>query len=125
MEQKKILIVEDEAPMRRAVKDKFSREGFTVFEARNGKEGLDAALKEHPDLILLDVLMPIMDGLEMLQHVRADEWGKNVPIVLLTNFSDIDKIAKALEDGASDFLVKSEWKLEDVVLKVKEKLHMS
>ncbi len=120
--QKKILIVEDEGPMRRAVRDKFAREGFKVYEAKNGEEGLHVAFAEHPDIILLDVMMPIMDGLEMLHEVRKDIWGKTVPVVLLTNLSDTDKVASALEDGASGFLVKSDWKIEDVVKKVEEVL---
>ena len=75
---KKILIVEDEAPLRNAISDILSFEGFTVFQAKNGQEGLDAALLEHPDLILLDLMMPVMDGLTMLEKLRQDQaYGKN------------------------------------------------
>ncbi|MDO8521236.1 MAG: response regulator [bacterium] len=120
---KKILIVEDEAPLRNAVADILSFEGFTVFQAKNGQEGLDLALKEHPDLILLDLMMPVMDGLTMLEKMRQDqEWGKNASVILLTNLNDPEKIAQATEAGSYDFLVKSDWNIEDVVKKIKLRL---
>ena len=120
---KKILIVEDEAPLRNAVADILSFEGFTVLQAKNGQEGLDLALKEHPDLILLDLMMPVMDGLTMLEKMRQDaEWGKNAAVILLTNLNDPEKIAQATSAGSYDFLVKSDWNIEDVVKKIKTRL---
>ena len=120
---KKILIVEDEAPLRTAVNDILSFEGFEVFQAKNGQEGLDLALKEHPDLILLDLMMPIMDGLTMLEKLRQDaEFGKHAAVILLTNINDPDKVAMATEAGSYDFLVKSDWNIEDVVKKIKGRL---
>src|SRR3989338_8237730 len=117
---KKVLIVEDETPLRNAVGDILSFEGFTVFQARNGQEGLDIALKEHPDLILLDLMMPVMDGLTMLGKLRQDpDWGKDASVILLTNINDPEKIAQATEAGTYDFLVKSDWNIEDVVKKIK------
>lgn len=120
---KKILIVEDEAPLRNAVSDILSFEGFAVFQAKNGQEGLDIALAEHPDLILLDLMMPVMDGLTMLEKLREDkDWGKNASVILLTNINDPDKVAQATEAGSYDFLVKSDWNIEDVVRKIKTRL---
>ncbi|OGZ07870.1 MAG: hypothetical protein A3C93_04220 [Candidatus Lloydbacteria bacterium RIFCSPHIGHO2_02_FULL_54_17] len=120
---KKVLIVEDETPLRNAVGDILSFEGFTVFQARNGQEGLDIALKEHPDLILLDLMMPVMDGLTMLGKLRQDpDWGKDASVILLTNINDPEKIAQATEAGTYDFLVKSDWNIEDVVKKIKARL---
>lgn len=120
---KKILIVEDEAPLRNAVSDILSFEGFAVFQAKNGQEGLDIALTEHPDLILLDLMMPVMDGLTMLEKLREDkDWGKNASVILLTNINDPDKVAQATEAGSYDFLVKSDWNIEDVVRKIKTRL---
>lgn len=88
---KKILVieaVEDNAPLRKALHDKFSLEGFSVIDAKDGEEGLTVAMSEHPDLILLDILMPKMDGLTMMKKLRqGDEWGKHVPIIVLTNHS--------------------------------------
>lgn len=124
-QNKKILIVEDEAPLRQAIFDKFSREGFQTFQAKNGEEGLDVALKEHPDLILLDIIMPKVDGLSMLKTLRQDKWGKNVPILILTNLNDAEYVAEAMENGVYDFLVKSDWKLDELITRAKEKLGIS
>ena len=120
---KKILIVEDEAPLRNAVTDILTFEGFEVFQAKNGQEGLDISLKEHPDLILLDLMMPIMDGLTMLEKLRQDPgFGKDAAVILLTNINDPEKVAMATEAGSYDFLVKSDWNIEDVVKKIKGRL---
>ncbi|OGF18771.1 hypothetical protein A3G56_02565 [Candidatus Falkowbacteria bacterium RIFCSPLOWO2_12_FULL_45_10] len=119
---KKILIVEDEALMLRSLSDKFREEKFTVLEANDGANGLDSALANHPDIILLDIIMPKMDGLTVLEKLRQDEWGKEVPVIILTNLSDSDKVAEAMKNRAYDFLVKADWKLEDIVRKVREKL---
>ena len=118
----KILIIEDEPSLRGALVDKLSREGFCCLEAKNGLEGLDAALKEHPDLILLDIIMPVMDGMTMLEELRKNPWGKNVPVILLTNLSEVEKVAQSLHHGVYDYLVKSDWKLEDIAKKIKTKL---
>jgi len=119
---KKILVVEDETPLRRAVADVFEFEKFEVFEAKNGQEGLDMAIKEKPDIILLDLVMPVMDGLTMLEKLREDAWGKTAKVILLTNINDPDKVAQATDAGSYDFLVKSDWNIEDVVKRVKERL---
>lgn len=121
---KKILIIEDEMVLAKALVNKFSKEGFNIATARNGEEGLEMALKQKPDLILLDIIMPKMDGLTMLEQLRKDEWGKNVKVILLTNLSDEEKLARALQEGVHDYLVKSDWKIEDVVEVVKDKLDM-
>jgi CheY-like chemotaxis protein len=126
IKNKKILIVEDEAPLRNAIADILTFEGFTVFQAKNGQEGLDMSLAQHPDLILLDLMMPVMDGLTMLEKLRQDqEYGKNALVILLTNINDPDKIAQATEAGTFDFLVKSDWNIEDVVKKIKTRLNIA
>lgn len=124
-QEKKILIVEDEAPLRQALFDKFSREGFQVVQAKNGEEGLVVAVEEHPDIILLDIIMPKVDGLAMLKSLRNDEWGKDVPVIILTNLSDAENVSKAMESGAYEFLVKSDCKVNELVNRVKSKLGIS
>ncbi len=120
----KVLIVEDEIALRQAMVDKFTREGFWTFAAKDGEDGLNQALTERPDIILLDIIMPNMDGLTMLKILRNDqEWGKDVPVMVLTNLSDVDNVSRAVENGVYEFLVKSDWRLDDLVDKVKEKLH--
>ncbi|MDO8592623.1 MAG: response regulator [bacterium] len=122
---KKVLVVEDDEALLSVMADSFTIEGFTVFSAANGASGLELALKEHPDIILLDIQMPVMDGLEMLDKLRQDDWGGRAEVILLTNFSDMDKVAKAAEKGAYDYLVKSDWKTEDIIKKVKNKLGLA
>ena len=116
---KKILIVEDEPSMMRILSEKLTEESFEVLETKNGKEGLDTALKIHPDLILLDIVMPVMDGMTMLRKLREDVWGKDARVLILTNLSN-GTVADAVEQGVHEYLVKADWKLEDVVKKVKE-----
>lgn len=121
--KKRILVVEDEVSLSKALQDKLTHEDFLVLSAKNGEEGLEVALREHPDLILLDLIMPKMGGLEMAKKLREDEWGKNAKIIILTNVNgDMSKVSEALEDNIFEYLVKSDIKIEDVVVKVKEKL---
>ena len=121
-QKRKVLIVEDEAPMREVLTDKFSREGFSVLQANDGEEGLAIATTEKPDAILLDVVMPKMDGMTMLRKIReVNEWGKKVPVVILTNLTANDKIMTGVVAAEpSYYLVKSDSKIDDIVQKVRE-----
>lgn len=120
--KKTVLIVEDEPSLQRALTDHFSRDGISVLQAKNGQEGLDVALREHPGVILLDIVMPVMDGMTMLTKLREDAWGKDAHVILLTNLVDNKEIVEAMKTGVFDYLVKSDWKIEDVVARVKQKL---
>ncbi|MBU0731937.1 response regulator [Patescibacteria group bacterium] len=120
--KKKVLIVEDERVLLTALSNKFTLEGFDVEMASNGQEGLNKALAEHPDMILMDILMPVMDGMTMLEQLRKDTWGKNAEVIILTNLADTGSVSEALDRGTFDFLVKSDWKMEEIVKKVREKL---
>ncbi|OGD23221.1 hypothetical protein A2Z10_03755 [Candidatus Azambacteria bacterium RBG_16_47_10] len=120
--KKTVLIVEDEPSLQRALGDHFSREGISVLSAKNGQEGLEVALREHPGVILLDIVMPVMDGMTMLTKLREDVWGKDAHVILLTNLVDNKEIVEAMKTGVFDYLVKSDWKIDDVVEKVKQKL---
>ena len=117
-----ILIVDDEVSLRNALSDKLRHEGFIVLEAKNGEEGLNVALRDHPDLILLDIVMPVTDGITMLKNLREDEWGRDVKVIMLTNLDGNGKVADAIIWGTQDYLVKSDWKLEDVVAKIRKRL---
>jgi CheY-like chemotaxis protein len=120
--KQKILVIDDEPTLITAIVDKFTREGFEVLTAANGQEGLKTALKKHPDLILLDIIMPVMDGITMLSQLRKNLWGKNVKVILLTNLSDPGNAGEIIRKSVSGYLIKSNWKLVDVVKQVKEKL---
>ena len=121
-ENKKIAIIEDEPSLVGALSDKFEAEGFSVFVANNGEEGLKSIQENKPDIVLLDIVMPVMDGMTMLKKLRETEIGKNLPVIILTNLNEADKMSESLSDGARDFLVKSNWKIQEVVDKVKERL---
>ncbi len=122
-----ILIIEDETIISKTYAEELRYEGFEVFTAGNGKDGLQAAFLKKPDLILLDILMPIMDGLTMMGKLRKkNAYGKNVPVILLSNLSSSEeKILKAITNTKNEptaYFVKSDWDLDDVVAKIKEVL---
>lgn len=119
---KKILLVDDDHLLLKVWGDKFRNSGFEVFTANDGEKGMEVAFKEHPDLILLDILMPKVDGMEMLKKVRKDKWGEKAEIMLLTNLFDVEKISAALDMGVYEYMIKSDWRPEDVVMRIKEKL---
>ena len=123
--KKKVLVVEDDETMLKALNSALTNAGYIVIEERDGVTGLVAAHQAHPDLILLDILMPMMDGWEMLKDIREkDEWGKNVPVLILTNLSaDEDmQMRKIAELSPSYFMMKADWRLEGIVSKVAEVL---
>ncbi|MGC9599046.1 MAG: response regulator [Minisyncoccia bacterium] len=119
---KKILIVEDETLILNGISDKFAFEGFSVLKASNGQEGLAKALADHPDVILVDYLMPNTDGFYLLENLRKDKWGKNARVIMWSNSHDSNTMARAKKLGVFDFMVKSEWEYRDVVKKVRKVL---
>ncbi len=116
---KKILIVEDSKSYLFILSETFKAEGFTVFTAENGEDGLEAIKNNKPDLILLDITMPKMDGLTMSKKVK--ESGINTPIIFLTNMSDLKHVSEGMET-AKDYIVKADTSVENIVVKVKERL---
>lgn len=119
----KVLVVEDEEPVRRILAEKLAKEKLLVLQAVDGVEGIKLALEQKPDVILLDIRMPHVDGLEVLDKVREDSWGKNVPIFMLTNLTESSQISRAMGKNVKGYIVKSDWKLDDVVTEVKKVLH--
>ena len=115
----KVLVVEDEEILLTALKEELNTGGYEVEGAGDGVEGLEKAKSFKPALILLDLLMPKMDGMEMLQKLKADSLLRDIPVVILTNLSDYERISEALALGAMDYLVKANYKLEDLLDKVK------
>ena len=122
-DKKAVLIVEDDAALRKVLTDKLTDEGFTVWGAVNGEEGLKLAEEKHPSLVLLDIFMPIMDGVTMLSKLRSKSaWGKHVTVLILTNSIDAQTISKVSGLGATDFMIKSEWSLEALIARIHERL---
>lgn len=121
----KILIIEDEEMLAKTMSKKLVREGFDVLVALDGLQGLRMALSEHPDIILLDLILPKLDGLSMLRKLREDSWGSHVKVIILSNLSDPMAITKGVDIGLNDvslYLVKTDWSLDDVVTKIRERL---
>ena len=100
------------------------KENFDVLIAEDGKEGLKTAREQLPDLILLDLEIPGMKGLEVLKELRAYEKTRDIKVIILTNFADISNIEEAMEGAVFTYLTKSDWELEDIVKKIKEALDM-
>ena len=119
---KKILVIEDDQSLRKALSEKIVAEGYVFLEAKDGEAGLELALQHKPDLILLDIIMPKMDGITMLKKLREDEWGKSAPIIVLTNLDSVSNLAEVLNEDVHDYLIKADWSLEDIAKKIKAKL---
>jgi len=125
-DKKRILIVEvieDDKPLLLVLSERFTGEGYHVISATTGDEGLALALKNKPDLILLDIVMPKMDGLSMLKELRKDPWGKKAKVILLTNLSADENIIRAVTElEPAYYLIKTDWKMDDIVERVKKSL---
>ena len=121
--KKKILVVDDDDNLRTVLVDKLNLAGFETTGVVNGEEGLKMAFASHPDLILLDVLMPVLGGWDMLAQLRTDEWGKAAKVVMLTVLDELDSVAKAVEGGSTRYIVKTEHSLDDIVKQVKEAIN--
>ena len=123
-DKKSILVVEDDTALRKVLLEKLTAEGFIALGALNGEDGLKTALDKHPALILLDVFMPVMDGITMLSKLRSSgSWGKHVTVLILTNSSiDAQTIAKVSGLGATDYMIKSEWSLDALIGRIHERL---
>lgn len=119
---KKILIIENETAIRQILTDKLTRENFIVFQANNGLDGLEKAFAEHPDLITLDLFMPKMNGLEVLKKLHKDAWGKQIPVIILTNISDDPHVLDTIKDKNCEYLIKTNHNLASVVEKIRAKL---
>lgn len=102
-----ILIVDDDSLVRRSLAHALTEIGFAVDEAGDGKAGLDKALATHPDVIVADVRMPQLDGLQMVEKIRADAWGKNVPVMILSTDDTTSSVNQALSAGVTVYLSKT------------------
>jgi DNA-binding response OmpR family regulator len=116
---KTILLVEDEVDIREAMAEALTQAGYTVIEAENGAVGLEKAIANKPDLILLDIVMPIMDGHATLEKLRDDPWGKSAKVIVLTSMDDVQNIASAHEGAIQDYIIKAHASLDEIVKKVR------
>lgn len=123
--QPKVVLVEDDGLILRMYEKKLVLDGYQLFTATNGKDGLEIIKREKPALVLCDVMMPQMNGFELLKSVKADPEVSNIPFIMLSNLSDQTEAEKAVEAGAVTYLVKSNIVPADVIAKVKEVLKAS
>jgi DNA-binding response OmpR family regulator len=119
-QKKLILVVEDELAQREILNYRLKKEGYDVISVKDGEDGLKIALEKHPDLILLDIIMPKKNGLDMVNELRRDAWGKTAKVIILTNLSTPKDVQKALDEEVYEYLVKSDTKIETVVSKIEE-----
>lgn len=117
---KLILFIEDEPTLQKTLGRVLEKEGFEIQGALDGQSGLSLTKRIKPDLILLDLILPKMDGFEVLQKLKQDEEIKEIPVIVLTNLESPQDVEKALTLGATTYLVKANYELEEVVQKIKE-----
>ena len=122
--KKHILIIEDEKDLAEMMKEVLTEAGFVVSMAGDGLEGFRSVSEKHPDLVLLDIHLPKMDGLTVLKKIRDYVNGKDLPVIILSNVSDISSVSDAMGGEVYDYLIKTDWELKDVVLKVKKTLNV-
>lgn len=122
MSQKKILLVDDDNDLRTVLSDALETVHFTVLQAKDGEVGLALALAEKPDLILLDIMMPKLNGHQTLKALRKDTWGKTAKVILLTSLDDAANVSEAVELKSNDYIMKSNTSLEDIIKKIKQHL---
>jgi len=119
---KKILFIEDEAAIQKTLGESLRQKGYEVKSALDGEIGIRLAKSESPDLILLDIILPKRHGLEVLEELRKDEQTKDIPVIILTNLENIGEIEKAIELGATTYLIKANYSLEEVIEKIQKVL---
>ena len=120
--KKKILIIEDEVYLSEMYKMKFEFEGYIVLVAKDGQEGIDSTLSDKPDIILLDLVMPVKDGYQVLKELKENDETKKIPVLILSNLGQVDEIKKAMNDGADKYLIKANITPEQLVKEVKNAL---
>ena len=119
---KKILIIDDEKFVVKALTAKLVAEGFSIDSAYDGEEALLKVNEVKPDLILLDIIMPKLDGISVLKRLKASPETQSIPVIILTNLYDDKKVSEVMKTGDTDYLVKVEHTLLDIVKAVKKKL---
>lgn len=123
--QHAILIIEDECDLQDALATALTAEGFTVAQAYDGEEGLEKAESLKPNLILLDISLPKIDGLEVLRSLKKSEQGRDIKVVIMTALDDFEKMAEVMDAGGDAYVVKTQISLSDLIQKIRSKLETS
>lgn len=122
MSATKIAIIEDDGVIRQMYRMKFESEGFEVEVAENGRDGVALVQHMKPDIILLDMHMPEMDGVTALTKIRAEKWGKDIPVIVLTNLGEEESPKNLRALGINGYIVKADFTPRQVVVRVKDAL---
>lgn len=123
MEPRPILVVDDDELIRQLYTDALSLAGLPVITAKTGAEAVSLALAQHPEVILLDIMMPDMDGHAVMEKLRLDSWGKNAKIIYLTNLTEPEAVVKAFAHKPEEYIVKVHTDIKEVVNKVRLAMH--
>lgn len=119
---KKILIVEDDRFLRELITQKLAKEGFDIIEAINGEEGIKKTKEEKPDLVLLDLILPGIDGFEVLSKIKEDVALAQIPVIVLSNLGQREDVERGLKLGAVDYLIKAHFTPGEIVEKARNAL---
>lgn len=119
---KVILFIEDESALQKTVGEIVRKEGYEMISALDGDLGINLAKAKKPDLILLDLILPKKDGFDVLSNLKQSPETKSIPIIVLTNLGEMENIDKAIELGATTYLVKSDYTLKEILEKIKTTL---
>ncbi len=114
----KITVVEDDKFLRELITQKLSTEGYDISEAVDGEKGLETIKKEKPDLILLDLILPGIDGFEVLARIKSDPDVSEIPVIILSNLGQKEDIERGLKMGAADYLIKAHFTPEEIIKKI-------
>ncbi len=115
-----VVLVEDDKFLANIYKTKFEMEGFTIYVAEDGEAGLAAVKKKKPDIVLLDILLPKLDGFTVLEQLKKNDSTKKIPVILLTNLGQKDDVDRGQDLGAADYLIKAHFKPSETVDRVKK-----
>lgn len=118
----KILIIEDDKFLRELITRKLTDEGFNIIEAVDGEDGLKKIKESKPDLVLLDLILPSIDGFEVLSKIKADASIASIPIIILSNLGQKEEVEKGLKMGAVDYLIKAHFTPGEIIEKIKNVL---
>jgi DNA-binding response OmpR family regulator len=116
---KKILVIEDDKFLRELISQKILKEGYDIAEAVDGEKGIEAVKKEMPDLVLLDLILPGIDGFEVLARIKADPSVAQIPVIILSNLGQKDDIEKGIKMGATDYMIKAHFTPTEIIAKVR------
>lgn len=117
---KKILIIEDESALQKTLGEMLFQQGYEILSALNGEIGLKLAQSKKPDLILLDLILPKIHGFDVLKKIKDNPETREIPVIVLTNLESIEDIKKAMELGATTYLVKANYSLEELTIKINQ-----